>query len=521
LLNQTASGPTISKTGTRNNRDFGAKKSFYSEWADGGDLYHFLNSEAGRNLTPEQKNILAKQLLLALQAMHKDNEVHQDIKLANILISSEGEGNFRLQLADFGLTSNRRNFVGTREYLAPEIAARYKFKNTLGYNIAKGNNIAADAKPNKANDMWAVGILLYELYNQGRTPTTEKQVSDLPDDPINDLIKQLLIKERTKRITVEHALTNPLMAKTTIPPSIMPKGIIDIPVDLTIQKQSALILAVDGGHADTAKFLIAAGANIHTTTMEGETLLQLALKNNSIECVQVLIATGDVKILKEVKETLLLAIKNSDYEKVKGLILAGATTTLLSIVQSGDIKNLKALMAAGIEIPSLTKDVMLKMDSEKQKEIFHLLTLAKNTAAFTKNWNVDNLSKNYWQTKGNALSTLSSYTIFKEKNEKTLPQNRQLQFSVLEKHLGNLKTIKDPDKLRNEIISTCATISTLRKDLESQSKHFGSRAKNMLSSLEKALRLIDPSLEKDIAVAIKNIPPMERASKKGNRSTNP
>ena len=85
--------------------------------------------------------------------MHKQGLIHRDIKPENILIK---DGNI-IKICDFGWcvqtdVSNPRNtFCGTLEYMAPEMILNNPHNHTL--------------------DIWALGILLYELVH-GRAPFT-------------------------------------------------------------------------------------------------------------------------------------------------------------------------------------------------------------------------------------------------------------------------------------------------------------------------------------------------------------
>lgn len=128
------------------------------EYAKHGDLYGFLP----KTDTLGEAKILKMyyRVLKALEYLHANNFVHRDIKPENILITS----NFKPKLADFGTSVNKsiiaNTFCGTYEYMAPEVYLRCKQTDKV--------------------DVWAVGILLYELFHQ-KTPFREDTLQTIKE----------------------------------------------------------------------------------------------------------------------------------------------------------------------------------------------------------------------------------------------------------------------------------------------------------------------------------------------------
>ena len=110
----------------------------------------------GRAMEPERAARIVSQLGCALSAVHDAGVVHRDLKPENVMVQSSLEDEFAI-LIDFGVAkvedsrrerSERESVAGTLVYMAPE-----QFR---------GN-------PVPASDVWALGVVAYELVT-GRTP---------------------------------------------------------------------------------------------------------------------------------------------------------------------------------------------------------------------------------------------------------------------------------------------------------------------------------------------------------------
>lgn len=163
---------------------------------------------------PSLANFYAAEIVSALEYLHSLQIVYRDLKPENLLINRDGH----LKITDFGFAKKLRDrtwtLCGTPEYIAPEIIQ------------SKGHN--------KAVDWWAlgkqglsiyiviirlmyvfllVGVLIYEMlvgyppfYDEQPFGIYEKILSGKIEwerhmDPIaKDLIKKLLVNDRTKRL---------------------------------------------------------------------------------------------------------------------------------------------------------------------------------------------------------------------------------------------------------------------------------------------------------------------------------
>lgn len=176
--------------------------------ADSGILFRFID-----NGHPIDQNYIKKffyQTCIALIYMHDMDLIHRDIKPENILLTR----NFDIRVADFGWVTvserfkHNKSMCGTPEYMAPE--------------IIKGG------KQTKAVDIWAMGILLYEMFHnddcfkgddhyQIYNAITKREIEWNENCPreAKDLIMKLLEFKPEDRICLEDALKHPYMIDYT------------------------------------------------------------------------------------------------------------------------------------------------------------------------------------------------------------------------------------------------------------------------------------------------------------------
>jgi len=103
---------------------------------------------------PEARAI-ARQLCAGLAAAHRNRVIHGDLKSGNVFLTAGAEGELRAVITDFGLarpvqsTTESGDRGGTPDYMAPE--------------LWRGE------EPSAASDVYALGVILYELAS-GRRP---------------------------------------------------------------------------------------------------------------------------------------------------------------------------------------------------------------------------------------------------------------------------------------------------------------------------------------------------------------
>jgi len=180
ILHQELSHPNIIKL-----FDFFEKEDyifFILEYAENGELFERMENGP---IPEEQAHKYFSQLIQGINYLHQKNIIHGDIKLENILLTSDDS----IKLCDFGYAKEGKDFTGifgTPEYMSPEMLIGDPLSNKL--------------------DIWAAGIVLYEIVC-GNPLFEEDQPSDVfrkilsfhkkiefgsAKENISDLVKDLI-----------------------------------------------------------------------------------------------------------------------------------------------------------------------------------------------------------------------------------------------------------------------------------------------------------------------------------------
>lgn len=118
---------------------------YVMEVCGGGDLLTYVRRR--RKLKEDYAKFLFGQIIKGLQYVHSKGVLHRDIKLDNILLTSEGD----VKICDFGvskLVQNKNHTqteqCGTPAYIAPEV---FRGKGYKGFQ----------------SDIWSAGVVLYAM----------------------------------------------------------------------------------------------------------------------------------------------------------------------------------------------------------------------------------------------------------------------------------------------------------------------------------------------------------------------
>lgn len=133
---------------------FESKKKLYliTELCEAGELGKIIKKEGP---IPEQTSkLIMRQIVDAISYLHRNDIVHRDLKLENILLKEfdPDQGIYYIKVTDFGLSSQRatagtesmfEDYCGTPLYMAPEIIENLPYSQLC--------------------DVWALGIIMFIL----------------------------------------------------------------------------------------------------------------------------------------------------------------------------------------------------------------------------------------------------------------------------------------------------------------------------------------------------------------------
>jgi serine/threonine protein kinase len=190
---------------------FQTKKNVYlvMELAEGGEVFDHIVKHG--QYSERDASIVAKQIVEAVKYLHDHGVAHRDLKPQNLLCGAGGPTDIRI--ADFGLSkifnsqTMMKTCCGSPEYVAPEILECTSYDNSV--------------------DMWSIGVIIYILLT-GCFPFWSDNVQVLykkilggvyrwpakPDvsDSAKDLVRRLLERDTTKRLTAAECLKHPWIA---------------------------------------------------------------------------------------------------------------------------------------------------------------------------------------------------------------------------------------------------------------------------------------------------------------------
>jgi BR serine/threonine kinase len=171
------------------------------EYAENRELFDLLVSR--KRLSEVEALELFRQLIYALDYLHRFGICHRDLKPENILLDSH----MRVKLGDFGFARWMRSDVartscGSPHYTAPEV-------------------IRAQPYDGRISDIWSSGVILFTML-AGRRPFDDGALRNLLvkikkgdfemppfEDDIQDLIYKILVVDPGRRISLDQIKQHP------------------------------------------------------------------------------------------------------------------------------------------------------------------------------------------------------------------------------------------------------------------------------------------------------------------------
>ena len=190
------------------------------EYCNGGSLYNLLNNykqQYGKPFSEDIVRFFMKQILLGVECLHDHGIIHRDLKLENILLCyNTEEGVYsnniflsQIKIIDFNTCMQSGTYIET--FMDP----------TFVYEDF--DDIICDEKV----DIWALGVLCYEMLTGEKPYKTNKNTFYLKKDNINipknisfeaqSFLFSMLQKDRYKRLSVKELLRKDFILNKTSP----------------------------------------------------------------------------------------------------------------------------------------------------------------------------------------------------------------------------------------------------------------------------------------------------------------
>eukprot|EP01062_Namystynia_karyoxenos_P049013 TRINITY_DN3744_c0_g1_i1.p1 TRINITY_DN3744_c0_g1~~TRINITY_DN3744_c0_g1_i1.p1 ORF type:complete len:751 (+),score=195.60 TRINITY_DN3744_c0_g1_i1:147-2399(+) len=188
------------------------------EFLDGGTCFPSPSAYPCEPLPVPKLQCYCVGIARGLQYLHSNRIIHRDIKPDNILVDCDGH----VKLADFGVSS-----------ICPEEADAYRitgFTGTPPFMPPEAFDEAVSVREGEPTDVWAFGVTVYamafgkmppwgrikKLTALGEAIRTSEIEFGHADPGVNMLLRSMLERDPTKRITVQKIISHPLFRNIRI-----------------------------------------------------------------------------------------------------------------------------------------------------------------------------------------------------------------------------------------------------------------------------------------------------------------
>lgn len=182
------------------------------DFVTGGQLLHYIVKR--QRLSDRRTRSFSRQIVSALDYLHRNSIVHRDLKIENIMIDKSGR---HIKIIDFGLSNlfcperQLTTYCGSLYFAAPEL-------------------LRATPYSGPEVDVWSLGVVIYVMAT-GSVPFDDKSMPGLHDkikkghvtfpahlsDECKDLLSRIFITDPTKRIIMTDIVHHPWINKDSAP----------------------------------------------------------------------------------------------------------------------------------------------------------------------------------------------------------------------------------------------------------------------------------------------------------------
>ncbi|KAI9354774.1 kinase-like domain-containing protein [Pilaira anomala] len=198
------------------------------DYVNGGQLLHYIVKR--QRLSDRRTRQFSRQIVSALDYLHRNSIVHRDLKIENIMIDKSGRN---IKIIDFGLSNlfcperQLTTYCGSLYFAAPEL---------LKANPYSGPEV----------DVWSLGVVIYVMAT-GSVPFDDKSMPGLHDkikkghvnypahltDDSKDLLSRIFITDPSQRIIMTDIINHPWINKesASINNYMPPRKPLSLPLD--------------------------------------------------------------------------------------------------------------------------------------------------------------------------------------------------------------------------------------------------------------------------------------------------
>ncbi|KAI8982536.1 kinase-like domain-containing protein [Pilobolus umbonatus] len=182
------------------------------DFVNGGQLLHYIVKR--QRLSDRRTRLFARQIISALDYLHRNSIVHRDLKIENIMIDKNGR---TIKIIDFGLSNlfcperQLTTYCGSLYFAAPEL---------LKASPYKGPEV----------DIWSLGVVIYVMAT-GSVPFDDRSMAGLHDKikkgvvsypahlskDCRDLLSKIFVTDPKKRINMTDIVHHPWLNKESTP----------------------------------------------------------------------------------------------------------------------------------------------------------------------------------------------------------------------------------------------------------------------------------------------------------------